>query len=1040
MTPQSTSLTKSQMLIWTGQKISPSDPLYNMIFSFHIEGTILIEAFEQAFGKVVAENDVLRSSLKLTEDMPIQVYHDRIDNPLVFHDFSNSMHAHQDYLDWVDVNKRKVFEIEELLYQAVLFRIHDTKFIFYFNQHHLITDAWSTQKCYDALNTHYQDILRAHKESEKSITSFQEYAKANPFEYQEQPTPYWQSKSDRTHQPVALYGMGTTGNSSKATRVNFDLGKDRTEKLYQLILEDGIKSWTPELALSNLFLTALATLLYKVGNKEEFAIGVPFHNRTNKAERNIVGLLMELLPTHIEIDEEATLLGLYLYIKNESLDVVKNAMVGKPPIGLMSSFNAVMNFTPTTFDDFAGLPTECHWLLSGHVDPNHHIRLQIHDFNKTGSFQLLFDFIDAIFSEEQMNCIGQHYIQVIDALIEDTDQKIKELSIITEVEVQRIRGWNNTGVTYNTGETLLSQFEKHVQETPNRTAIRFKNRQLTYTQLDKKSNQVARFLIQNNVEKNDIVAVSLERSIEMMVYIYGILKAGAAYLPIDVLTPTERLKFILENAKTKILLLNHNKVQERTIGTTTCYHQNIIEQGMSAMDSTSPDVSNTPEDLAYIIYTSGSTGAPKGVKCHHKGICNRLNWMNDAYPISENDTLIQKTPITFDVSVWELFWPLQQGASLVILEPDEHKNPERLIQAIVDYDISVIHFVPSMLNVFNATQGADQCTSLKRIFCSGEVLSASAVKKTHHLLEAEIYNLYGPTEASVDVSRWHCKKGEVGEHIPIGYPVANTQLYILDNGLNLAPIGAIGELYISGEQVAHGYLNNEALTKERFVQDVFSSDENAVMYRTGDLARYRQDGAIDYLGRIDTQVKLRGQRIELAEIEKTIEKREGITQAVVQLGKTKTEEEYLVAYYTGEVSSDKDLIALLERSLPSYMIPSFFVHLKQFELLSNGKVNRKKIPIHTITKEKQSEEFQAPTNEFEEIVANTWMEILKRDRVGVDENFIRMGGNSLNAMAITSRLKTAFELDLPITLVFDYPTVRTYATYVKKKIIELLSQ
>lgn len=1037
---QSTSFTKSQMLIWTGQKISPADPLYNMIFSFEIEGKIVTEAFQEAFAKVVNENEVLRSSVSITEDIPRQVYHSRVENPLVFYDFSNSVHAYQDYLDWVAVNKRNVFEIDELLYQAVLFKLHDTKFIFYFNQHHLITDAWSTQKCYDALNGHYQNILKTHQEPGKSTYSFKEYAAANPFKYQEQPTPYWQSKSDLAHEPLALYGLRPKSNSSKATRVNFDLGKDRTEKLYQLTLEDGIRSWTPELALSNLFLTALATLLYKVGNKEEFAIGVPFHNRTTKAERNIVGLLMELLPTHIEIDEEATLFGLYLYMKNESLDVVKNAMVGKPPIDLLSSFNVVMNFTPTTFNDFAGLPTQCHWLLSDHVDANHHIRLQIHDFNKTGSFQLLFDFIDAVFPKNQMDDIGRHYIQVIDALIENKDQKIKELSIITETEVKQLKEWNNTEVTYGTGETLLSKFEKQVQDTPKRVAVRFKNRQLTYAQLDEKSNQVAHFLIKNKVRKNDIVAVSLERSIEMMVYIYGILKAGAAYLPIDVLTPTARLNFILENAKTKILLLNHDKIQKRTTGITICYHQNTIEQEISAMDSTRPEVMNAPEDLAYVIYTSGSTGAPKGVKCHHRGICNRLNWMNEAYPISENDMLIQKTPITFDVSVWELFWPLRQGAGLVILEPDEHKDPERLIQAVVDHDISVIHFVPSMLNIFNATQGVDKCRSLKRIFCSGEVLSVSAVKKTHHLLDAEVYNLYGPTEASVDVSHWHCKRGEVGEHIPIGYPVANTQLYILDNGLNRVPIGAIGELYITGLQVAHGYLNNEVLTKERFVQDVFSLDENAIMYRTGDLARYRHDGAIDYLGRIDTQVKLRGQRIELGEIEKTIERLEGITQVIVQLGKTKTGEAYLVAHYTGQVSSDEDIIAVLERSLPSYMIPSFFVHLEEFELLSNGKINRKKIPVHSIEKEKGSETFQAPTNEFEEIVANTWMEILKLDRVGVDENFIRLGGNSLNAMTITSRLKNAFELDLAITLVFDYPTVRTYAAYVKKKIIELLSQ
>lgn len=1038
---QSTNLTKSQMLIWTGQKMSPADPLYNMIFSFEMEGSLAIEAFTEAFARVVSENEILRSSLKLQGDTPILFYDDHCANPLVYHDFSDSKQAHNDYLDWVAVNKEKVFGTDELLYHAVLFKIHDTKYIFYLNQHHLITDAWSTQNFYDALHRHYQDILQnIPSSSTNGPNSFSAYAEANPFEYQNETTPYWLSKSNRSHGPVTLYGTERIENHTKATRVKFDLGKARTEKLYKLIEEEGIKSWTPELALSNLFLTALSVMIYKVGDKEGFSIGVPFHNRTSKTERKIVGLLMELLPTHIDVDDEATLFELYLHIKNESLDVVKNAMVGKPPIELLNTFNVVMNFTRTKFTDFVGLSTTCHWISSGHIDPNHHIRLQIHDFNTTGSFQLLFDFIDAIFSEEQMHRVGLHFIQAIDALVEDIGQKIKEVSLITPQEEQRIAEWNSTEVDYGTTETLLSQFEWQVEKAPGQIAVRFKERTLSYAQLNERSNQVARFLSQKGVQKNDIVAVSLERSLEMMTYIYGILKVGASYLPIDVDTPRERLEYILQNANTTILLINHTRIGSSIVGNTQCYHHEAIEPEIRAMDSGDAKVVNSPDDLAYVIYTSGSTGTPKGVKCHHRGICNRLRWMNEAYPISERDVLLQKTPITFDVSVWELFWPLQQGASLVILEPEEHKNTERLIEAVVRYHISVIHFVPSMLNLFNATQGADRCVSLQRIFCSGEALTANTVKRTHTLLDAEIYNLYGPTEASVDVSHWHCKRGEVGATIPIGYPVANTKLYILDTGLNLAPIGASGELYIGGPQVAHGYLNNEVLTKERFVTDPFSGDMNAVMYRTGDLARYAQSGAIDYLGRMDTQVKLRGQRIELGEVEQTLEKHGGITQAVVQLSKTKTDEDYLVAYYTGSFVEDGELISLLQKFLPIYMIPSFFVHLEAFELLSNGKVNRKKLPEHIIRQEEQATSVQGPTNEFEEIVAQTWAEVLKLNSLGIDENFIRLGGNSLNAMAITARLKTAFELDLALTLVFDYPTVRSYAAYVRKQIIELLSQ
>jgi len=451
---------------------------------------------------------------------------------------------------------------------------------------------------------------------------------------------------------------------------------------------------------------------------------------------------------------------------------------------------------------------------------------------------------------------------------------------------------------------------------------------------------------------------------------------------------------------------------------------------------TTPKTRVKQEDIAYIIYTSGSTGAPKGVKCHHKGICNRLNWMRSDYPISHKDIFIQKTPVSFDVSLWELFLPLQIGATLVVEVPDGHKDPERLIKTIKENNVSIIHFVPSMLAIFIQNKHIVDCTSLNHLFCSGEALSASIVKKAYEKLDVEIYNFYGPTEAAIEVARWHCNKSLISDGIPIGQPVPNTQLYILDKKNNMLPIGIPGELHIAGVQVANGYVNRNQLTKNLFIKDVFSKSPEAIMYKTGDLARYRENGDIEYLGRIDHQLKIRGQRIELGEIEKNIEKYEGVSQSIVIVD----DHDNLIAFYAGNTVSENDLISFLAVKLPSYMIPSHFIKLDSFEYLPTGKVNRKKLAASIPRKNTFDKNYLEPENEIEELILEIWKEVLAIDYLGVDENFIRIGGNSLHAISITSRLKHALELELSITDIFNYPTIIKYAAYVEDIINKLLNE
>ncbi|MFS4467928.1 amino acid adenylation domain-containing protein [Maribacter sp. 2210JD10-5] len=1041
MNPKSNfALTGSQMKIWSGQTFNKSSPLYNMVLTFEINGEIQVPIFEKAIQILINSNDIFRLHIVISNGIPEQRVFDTVKSPLEYIDFSDKGDSSKLYSTWVKDNKARLFKTEELLYHAALCKIDTYKFVFYFNQHHLITDGWSMKYIYDELNGIYKSLLDNKEENTNKTDAFEVYAKENSYRLEEIVTPFWKLRLDNINEVPSLYGVTEQPVSTAASRITFTLGKDRTRKLKALALEKELRAWTVELALSNIFLTVVATLISKIGDNDKFSIGVPYHNRFNPKDTRIAGLLMELFPVATEITDDESFISLHEKIKKESFEVIKNLVNAKPPIALLKSFNVLLNYIPVDFGDFAGMSTKVDWLLSGHIDPNHPMRIQIHDFNNEEDFTFLIDLNHEFFSEKQMTYVQQHFIKTIDAFINDKNKKIRKLNIISEHEVAQIKKWNVTKVPYDQNEILITKFYQQVEKTPDSPALVFNGKSMTYNKLNQKSNQVAHFLIDHGVKKNDLIAISADRSFSMMVFIYGIVKSGAAYLPIDRDTPVERVKFILKSASSKILFYNHKKLDVNNIEGINLFDMNDIRKQVSSRNNKNPSVNINPNDLAYVIYTSGSTGEPKGVKCHHSGICNRLNWMNSYYPITTEDVFLQKTPITFDVSVWELFWPLQQGAKLILEIPDGHKDPNKIVKTIIEEKVTVIHFVPSMLNIFIETREVQNCTSLEKIFCSGEALSSTTVAKTHKMLGGEIYNLYGPTEASIDVTSWHCKRDSDVKNIPIGYPVDNTQIYILGDDLNLLPIGVAGELHIGGVQVAKGYVEREGLTHEKFIKNMFSSNPKAKLYKTGDLARYRPDGAIEYIGRMDNQVKLRGLRIELGEIEKSIEKLSNVTQAVVVMQQQNNGHDYLVAYYTGEAINEEKISNGLRRSLPEYMIPSFYVYLDKFPLSSSGKIDRKRMPLYDISEISFDGITTPPTNEIEEIVFSVWKEVLQTDAIGIHTNFIQIGGNSLNAMVITSRLREAFELDLSIANIFTYPTIMEYAKYVEDTITKLLDE
>ena len=458
---------------------------------------------------------------------------------------------------------------------------------------------------------------------------------------------------------------------------------------------------------------------------------------------------------------------------------------------------------------------------------------------------------------------------------------------------------------------------------------------------------------------------------------------------------------------------------------------------IAAESAENPQSGAGPDSLAYVIYTSGSTGRPKGVMNQHRGVVNRLVWMQAHFRLRADDVVLQKTPFGFDVSVWELFWPLQQGARLVMARPDGHRDPAYLCDVVEREGVTTLHFVPSMLQPFVEAVEGGLCGSLRHVVCSGEALPPALVRRFYDRFAGPVVltNLYGPTEAAVDVSCWTCPRDGAAGVVPIGRPVWNTALYVLDTALRPVPVGTPGELYIGGVQVARGYQGRAAMTAERFVPDPFSAQGGARLYRTGDRARWRADGAIEYLGRLDFQVKIRGFRIELGEIESALRRSEGVADCVVVAREDVPGEMRLVAYVAGQAEAEA-LRNGLRQILPEYMVPSAVVILDALPLTPNGKLDRKALPAPELA---SAQEYVAPRTPVEEVLAEIWAEVLRLERVGLHDSFFDLGGHSLLIMRLLAKIQSTFDLEISIRTVFSMPTLEAMAGEIERMIYEAVA-
>lgn len=1009
---------------------------------------INISLFKSAWQTVINRHPILRTDFQWEGiDEPVQVVAPEIDLVLEFQDLCQL--PPKDQISQLETAIRDDrfggFKMSKApLMRLTLFQFAESHYRLLWTFHHALLDGRSFPLVLKEVFQLYDALIEKRDLVYEQPRPYQDYIEWLQDKDLAAAEKYWKETLAGFNAPtqlsIARTQDGTSRIASDVTAEEISLSSSFTSMLRTF-------ADAHELTLNTLIQGAWATLLYHYSGEEDVVFGSVRACRhwTRHGAESMIGLFINTLPTRVRVSPDQLLFSFLKEIRKRNIRLRENEHTPLLKIQQWSDvapgknlFETMVVFENNTLNtairklgnewpqrDFLYLgQTNSPLTLLVYADPEMLLRLE-------------YDRIR--FDQQSVERMLGHLTTMLQTMVVDPDRPAAELGYVTDAERrQLLDDWNNTAVDYKLDKCLHQLFEAQVERTPDETALVYEDTQLTYRELNSQANKLAHYLRHIGVGPDVPVGICAERSIEMVVGLYAILKAGGAYVPLDPEYPQERLGFMLEDAQVPVILaqrrlidiLPHNDARLVYLDDSLPeeYLAEKQKQGFAADEN--PTCLTTPEHLAYIIFTSGSTGRPKGVMNPHRAICNRLLWMQDEYRLDDSDAVLQKTPYSFDVSVWEFFWPLLTGARLVVARPEGHKDSSYLIDGIRKYQITTIHFVPSMLQIFLEDPEVESCDSLKRVICSGEALPYELQQRFFERQKAELHNLYGPTEAAVDVTFWECRQDSSLRIVPIGRPVANTQMYILDNYLQPVPIGVPGELHIGGVQVARGYVNRPELTAEKFIADPFSEGPQARLYKTGDLCRFLPDGNIEYLGRNDFQVKIRGFRIEIGEIESVLLEHSDIRETVVMAREDTPGHKRLVAYLVAKEDPPgrDELRRFLKRKLPDYMVPAAFLTLDAFPLTFSGKINRRALPVPA--DERQTEEvYTPPRNEAEKTITEIWQKVLNVDRIGVNDNFFDLGGHSLLLVSVQARMRQANIHEMPITDFFRYPTISSLARY-----------
>ncbi len=800
-------------------------------------------------------------------------------------------------------------------------------------------------------------------------------------------------------------------------KVPSELSNDDTRRTYKVCTNDEKlvqnlnRIASTSKAKHMLLLAGVEVLAYKYSSQTDICVFTPTYSENNDSEKR-----QSIIPVRMSDFGTKTFPEFLMSLRDNLIN--DSAYCNYPIERMLQRESDEIKDIPTVGMLVQGIQDED--LLSALL-PDIIFKFELND-----TITLSLEYNTSKYNERYIKGIAEHYFNLLSELFTNKEKPIRTIELITSKDKQRIlEEFNNTAISYPDHKTILDFFNVQTLNNPENIAIQINDKCLTYHELDEKSNQVANFISEKYPEKGNVFGVQMERSLGLMITIFGILKSGNVYLPLSASHPIDRIKYALENSEAKALFTKPENF-ENFNDKIDCLNPVEAKKCSNVFENCA-----LPNDIAYIIYTSGSTGRPKGVLIKHTSLVNRLNWMQNQYQLNENDVILQKTPIVFDVSVWELFWWSMCGAKLVLADPGAEKEPQKICEIIEKQKITTLHFVPSMLNALLAylSENDQKYTlhSIKNLFTSGEELKVHDAKGfLDYCPNAQLHNLYGPTEATIDVSYHQVSRTRKYRSIPIGKPIDNTQLFILNTELQHQPIGIPGELFIGGVNLSPGYCNQPELTQERFIENPF--DERSILYKTGDLARWLPDGEIEFLGRIDNQVKIRGNRIELGEIELAIQSYEGIHSAVV-LTKEGQSGLQLVGYISANQEyAEDDLRENLASKLPEYMIPSYFITVDQIPVTVNGKVDRN--ALLSLKRERENK-YVAPRTDLEKKLEYYWKQTLALEKIGIYDNFFRTGGDSILAIRLIGILNNELSTAIRMVDLYENDTIQKMALFIE---------
>ncbi len=961
------------------------------------------QRFREAWQAALDAHEVLRSGFlwQGALEKPLQLVRKRVEVPFSVHDWRDRADL-AEALDALAAGEAGLgFELAEApLLRLVLVRTGERRHHLIYTNHHILMDGWSNSQLLGEVLQRYRGETPS-----RSDGRYRDYIAWLQRQDAGRTEAFWKQRLQRLGEPTLLvpaFAHGVRGAEGHADRYR-QLDVTTSQRLAEFAREQKV-------TLNTLVQAAWLILLQRYTGQDTVAFGATVSGRPAELRgiEEQIGLFINTLPVVASPCPEQPLGDWLQAVQGENLALREfehtplydiQRWAGQVGEALFDNILVFENY-PVSAALAEETPTDMRIDALSNQEQTHYPLTLLVSAGET--LELHYSYSRQAFDEAAIECLAERLERLLLGMCENPGASLGELDSLAAAErYQLLEGWNATAAEYPLQRGVHRLFEEQVERTPTAPALAFGEERLDYAELNRRANRLAHALIERGVGVDRLVGVAMERSIEMIVALMAILKAGGAYVPVDPEYPEERQAYMLEDSGVQLLLSqSHLKlplaqgVQRIDLDQADAWLENHAENN--------PGIELNGENLAYVIYTSGSTGKPKGAGNRHSALSNRLCWMQQAYGLGVGDTVLQKTPFSFDVSVWEFFWPLMSGARLVVATPGDHRDPAKLVALINREGVDTLHFVPSMLQAFLQDEDVVSCTSLKRIVCSGEALPADAQQQVFAKLpQAGLYNLYGPTEAAIDVTHWTCVE-EGKDAVPIGRPIANLACYILDGNLEPVPVSVLGELYLAGQGLARGYHQRPGLTAERFVASPFVAGER--MYRTGDLARYRADGVIEYAGRIDHQVKLRGLRIELGEIEARLLEHPWVREAAVLA----VDGKQLVGYVVLESEGGdwrEVLAAHLAASLPEYMVPAQWLALERMPLSPNGKLDRKALP--KIEAEDGLGEYVAPASEPERQLAAIWADVLGRERVGVTDNFFALGGDSIVSIQVVSRARQA---------------------------------